>query len=274
MKVAYCSDLHLEFKDITLTNEVGADVLILAGDICVAESVKRFPFYDNDRGTESIHEYNSQKYQAFFERLAKEFKKVIYVVGNHEHYNGHWHKTVPSLRASLNRIDDNVFTILDNECVKLGDTTFIGGTLWTDFDRGNEYTMYAVANGMNDYRIITYTRNDCYRSLRASDAMFEHARTRDYIKHVSKECEKVVVVSHHGPSHMSIAPEYIGHGLNGGYVSDLSDLILDRPSIKAWIHGHVHNEFDYEIGGCRVMCNPRGYPGEREREFELMTFEI
>jgi predicted phosphodiesterase len=50
MKVAYCSDLHLEFKDLVLTNNVGADVLVLAGDICVGESLKRFPFYKNDEG--------------------------------------------------------------------------------------------------------------------------------------------------------------------------------------------------------------------------------
>jgi predicted phosphodiesterase len=29
-----------------------------------------------------------------------------------------------------------------------------------------------------------------------------------------------------------------------------------------WIHGHTHDPFDYEINGTRVICNPRGYPGE------------
>lgn len=28
-----------------------------------------------------------------------------------------------------------------------------------------------------------------------------------------------------------------------------------------WVHGHVHESFDYWIGRCRVVCNPRGYPG-------------
>ena len=43
MRVAYCSDLHLEFKKLELNNDVGADVLVLAGDVCVAESIRRFP---------------------------------------------------------------------------------------------------------------------------------------------------------------------------------------------------------------------------------------
>ena len=29
-----------------------------------------------------------------------------------------------------------------------------------------------------------------------------------------------------------------------------------------WIHGHTHTFFDYRAGGARVICNPRGYPGE------------
>ena len=41
MKLAICSDLHLEFGDITLKNE-GADVLILGGDIMTAQELHDF----------------------------------------------------------------------------------------------------------------------------------------------------------------------------------------------------------------------------------------
>ena len=40
MKVALCSDVHLEFGTISLENTEGADVLILSGDICVAKDVR------------------------------------------------------------------------------------------------------------------------------------------------------------------------------------------------------------------------------------------
>jgi Icc-related predicted phosphoesterase len=26
-----------------------------------------------------------------------------------------------------------------------------------------------------------------------------------------------------------------------------------------WIHGHVHESFEYTIGQTKVACNPRGY---------------
>ena len=46
---------------------------------------------------------------------------------------------------------------------------------------------------------------------------------------------------------------------NGAYHSDLTDVMLDNPNIKLWTHGHTHHPFDYQIGDCRVVCNPRGY---------------
>ena len=47
--------------------------------------------------------------------------------------------------------------------------------------------------------------------------------------------------------------------MNGAYHSDLTDIMLDHPQIKLWTHGHTHHTFDYMIGNCRVVCNPRGY---------------
>jgi hypothetical protein len=31
------------------------------------------------------------------------------------------------------------------------------------------------------------------------------------------------------------------------------------PGVSMWCHGHVHDSFDYQVGGCRVVANPAGY---------------
>jgi hypothetical protein len=49
--------------------------------------------------------------------------------------------------------------------------------------------------------------------------------------------------------------------MNGGYRSNLEDLIFDHPQIKVWCHGHMHDACDYMIGSTRVLTNPRGYKG-------------
>ncbi len=50
-------------------------------------------------------------------------------------------------------------------------------------------------------------------------------------------------------------PRFAGTLLNAAFVSDLTPLI---EKADLWIHGHVHDSFDYEIGDTRVIANPRG----------------
>jgi hypothetical protein len=86
-----------------------------------------------------------------------------------------------------------------------------------------------------------------------------------------------VVVGHHAPSKGSEHPKYQHDTLmNGAYNSQLEHFIMDRPGIKLWTHGHTHEDFDYMIKGCRVVCNPRGYINYEDRadRFELKFVEV
>ena len=83
MKIAICSDIHLEFGSLPLLNNAGADVLVLAGDIMMAKH--------------SINLERSLNYHKFFEHVSKEFDYVIYVPGNHEHYSNLYNNTEQDL---------------------------------------------------------------------------------------------------------------------------------------------------------------------------------
>jgi len=37
---------------------------------------------------------------------------------------------------------------------------------------------------------------------------------------------------------------------------------MDGDRAALWIHGHMHESYDYEIYGTRIACNPRGYAPE------------
>ena len=57
-------------------------------------------------------------------------------------------------------------------------------------------------------------------------------------------------------------PSFFDEVTNAAFASDLSDVITRRrPAI--WIHGHIHKFRDYMADKTRVICNPRGYSGER-----------
>jgi hypothetical protein len=139
--------------------------------------------------------------------------------------------------------------------------TFVGGTLWTDLNRGDPMTLYGIKSLLNDYRRI---RDDSrgYGSLSPTKTTERHLNTLNYIMKVvdANPTGKFVVVGHHAPSFNSIHEMYKDqHVMNGAYASDLSEFILDRPQIVLWTHGHTHHSSDYMIGSTRIVCNPRGY---------------
>lgn len=266
MKIAVCSDLHLEFQDIELFNTEGAEVLILAGDIMIADSLHN---HQPPTVTSPYEPYKqlghnalmAQRYRCFLERCSKEFPHVIYIAGNHEFYHGKWKGGLDDLRKECDRFPNVYF--LERDLKEIGDVTFVGATLWTDCNKGDPLTLHSLGDMMNDYRVI---RNDekGYTKLRPAHSMWRHQQTIGYFKHVidDRKDKPIVVVGHHSPSFQSCAEQYKADTLmNGGYHSDLSEFILDRPQVKLWIHGHTHDPFDYTIGETRIVCNPRGYGG-------------
>ena len=135
MKIAVCSDLHLEFGDLMLKNEDNVDVLILSGDILVERDLD---MYDRRQEELGFSRYRSQRFHEFFSRVNFQFPKVIYVAGNHEHYHGDFKYTINELKRKLAQYE-NVH-VLDKECIEIQDVMFIGGTLWTDMNKSDEYT--------------------------------------------------------------------------------------------------------------------------------------
>jgi Icc-related predicted phosphoesterase len=249
MKIKVVSDLHLEFSDVFIKNAENVDVLILSGDILVVEKLFR-------EGSE-----DGKVFRDFLTRCSFQFPHVVYVAGNHEFYSGgKFHKTVNELRNYCSTNFNNVY-FLERDCKIIDDVVFVGGTLWTDMNKGDPLTLHAVRDMMNDFRTI---RNDekGFTPLKPADTAIRHRETLQYIKHiVSEHKDKTcVVVGHHSPSFQSVHEQYRSeHLMNGAYHSDLSEFILDHPQIKLWTHGHTHHCFDYKIGETRVVCNPRGY---------------
>lgn len=258
MKIQIASDLHLEFGDIEIKN-AGADVLVLSGDVCVAEDLYRHPASNVELNFTATR---ATRYREFFARVSKEFNEVVYVAGNHEFYHGKWGTTADILRNEVSVFPNIHF--LENEVFVYKGVTFIGATLWTDMNKGDPITLHAIRDMMNDFSVV---RDDTkgYTSLRPAAVVQAHRKTVGYINAVVAEMpeDKFVVVTHHAPSFQSVHETYRGETImNGAYASDLSDLILDRPQIKLWTHGHMHDPQDYMLGDTRIVCNPRGYVGE------------
>jgi Icc-related predicted phosphoesterase len=270
MKIKLVSDLHLEFSDINIQNDQNYDVLILGGDICIAQDLHDHPEPSNSIDQAAIangtglgrRQEKAQRFRDFFKRCSFQFPHVIYIMGNHEFYHGKFYAAIDYMREECAKYP-NIY-MLEQDTKIIDDVVFVGGTLWTDMNKGDPLTMHAIEGMMNDFRII---RNDyrSYAPMSARDVVGRHARTLAYFRSVLAEQhdKKFVVVGHHSPSFQSCHPMYGDDTLmNGGYHSDLSEFILDHPQIVLWTHGHTHHPFDYVIGETRVVCNPRGYQND------------
>jgi Icc-related predicted phosphoesterase len=295
MKIAVASDIHLEFGDLNIKNEHGADVLILSGDICVAEDIGK-PDPPN-----FMEGARSNRIVDFFKRCSFQFPHVIYIMGNHEHYHGDYAKTYSRIKSMLeSNVLSNVY-LLEREVKEIDGVTFIGGTLWTDMNNGDQLTLYHMKGMMNDFvcvknsnRMVTFKTyeqingvdnrerpifNERVAKFSPEDAFEEHVKMKGYISQIveGRPDQKFVVVGHHAPSRTSTHEMYKNDTImNGGYSSDMDEFIQERPQIKLWTHGHTHHVFDYVIGETRVVCNPRGYVKYEQRadEWELLYVDI
>ncbi len=264
LRALVMSDLHLEFEKkanfapleslAPLPDSSLFDVIILAGDIAFAGM--RLNAY------ETLFSY--------FEQLNKLDKPVIFVPGNHEFYHS---DNFDNLNEKLaEKIDSPAYSnikILCRDSFTYQGITFIGATLWTDFDKKNQQEMDKAINlrwneetqqnevkGMAEYKLVA--TSDGF--VVTPDAVYdEHEKDIAYIREQLelKQAKHCVVISHHSPSNKKLGLQW-DKTIPSAYSSDLDDDILNYQP-QAWIHGHIHDSLDYHIGGTRVICNPRGY---------------
>ena len=271
MKIALASDLHVEFGDIDLVNTQGADLLILAGDIVMLKDLDKV----SERGDRSRN---------FFQRVSAQWPRTLYVMGNHEHYSGDFAKGAERFRNFCDHHGITNITLLDKEHVNIDGYDFYGGTLWTDFNDMDTFTMHNAATAMNDYNGVKNTDDTVSWKFLPKHALRDHTRMLGYLqtcmdtyRETGRTDNRVVVITHHAPSPGSVHEKYAHDRLmNGNFYSNLDNFILANPQIQLWVHGHTHDPFDYGVGGTRIVCNPRGYVQyeQRAEEFEIKYIDL
>lgn len=282
MKIQVCSDLHLERYDLTLP---GGEVLVLAGDVMEAKELGRNNYTSSFSLKEGANaNMREDRFLRFMHEEVTKYEKVFYVAGNHEHWGTKMYKTHAFMR-------DNVppnTTVLENEICNYRGVLFLGATFWTDFNKFDSLTMFHAGQGardgfgMKDYKYITVKHRGIYRKAIPNDILEIHRKSKEYFNLILSENRQkenplpVVVITHHAPCALSIPDVYKDDYLmNGCYYSDQSNMILDNPQIKFWIHGHIHSPIEYNVGDAtRVVCNPRGYYGYETQAFNYAPVEL
>ncbi len=240
----YASDLHMEFEHCTpdrleMPIDPRADLLVLAGDV-----------HTEVAGMDGL-----------VRRLAMQVP-VVMVAGNHEFYGHEFDLQRQALADRGKTIPD--FHFLDNEAVTVNGVRIVGATFWSDFGGGDPRLMAKAGDMMTDYSVIS-DGTATLGSLKPSRIYQEHLKSADFIRAelAGRDNRRLIVVTHHAPSPRSTRRK--GRGLDKLYGSDYEQLMRDYDP-NLWIHGHVHESFEYQVDQTIVACNPRGYAGYHENE--------
>jgi Icc-related predicted phosphoesterase len=254
VKIQIFSDLHVDvapIKPIPIMPSV--DLVIVAGDTC--EGVLRA--FDHLR------------------QIVAAQIPIVMVFGNHEYYR----RFIPH-ELALARSHATEFNIhlLENDAIVFRGVRFVGATLWTDYrifgESKQAAVMNACATGMNDHRRIGWQKQPWLR-FRPQEAALLHHQSKTYLAEVlaTPFHGHTTVVSHHACHPRSIHPEFMSDSLTGAFASDLSTLIeAHQPTL--WVHGHVHQSFDYRVGETRILCNPHGYGTENPNFDGALVVEV
>ena len=241
MRLAIISDIHVEFLEAQNTSQEKLKELNrvqIMGEFSLPVEIDA----DVIIVAGDIHPNNVKRHM-IIETIEKAYKvPVLYVNGNHDYYRHDF--PYPSVKI-----------------VNINGIVFALGTLWTDLTAIPEYINYPIS----DLKLI---KNVTFRDW-TRNHMFE--------RNILLSDEYDVVVSHHLPSKLLSAEKYEGDSLNPFFYTDYTKLIEKFERTRLWVCGHTHNRYDFQIGACRMVCNPLGYKYENYRsvcDYEPLIVEV
>ena len=266
MKIKIISDLHLSNPQ-QFNIEENCDLLVIAGDL-------------------------SSKYQLERDFLKQLRVPTVCVAGNHLGYEYGMRNIISELLyLPMNHLtlESEILNLqeyfkctnihyLQNEYFKFDNKIIFGGTMYTDFTLyGNQNESMNIARQcINDFSKV-YVSSNPRRVTPEDYVRYFNTFMRRLKKCIKETSEDIIVVTHFAPSKKAISNKYKNNELNPYFVTDLEKFIENNKRIKLWIHGHVHNQCSYNVGDCKVVCNPFGYFGENyidTKDYEEVIVEV
>ncbi len=210
------------------------------------------------------------------------YPHVVFVDGNHEHYNNYRNKwtvmrDVEWLQQQFNwndKIVDNVTYLVGQTTYKIGSTLFIGENGWYNFcfsmgahpkQQQRDWRMQS-----NDPNCIRFGKK--HRPEKLARKHVETLKEHVYWAQNDDTIDEIVVVTHTLPTEQAFGqfanPSHPFFALNGAYCNNWMREVWEadeKGKIKTWCFGHTHERRDFfDERGLHFVCNPRGYRGEKK----------
>lgn len=252
MKIQYCSDLHLEFREnknylkrFPLKPE--GEILLLAGDIVLFSLIK--------------------EHDDFFNYCSDNFEATYWIPGNHEYY--HDDIGYQDFKPLNGKIKENVF-LLNKQTVTYKNKELIFTTLWSHIPPKYEYT---IQPNINDFNLI----KNKGKSFTVADFNALHKSDFDFLQtaFTTLTDKQRIVVTHHVPTFMHYPEQFKNSNINSAFATELFETI-ESSNATYWIYGHHHfNIPAFKIGKTAMLTNQLGYVQNNEhKNFNHSSFII
>ena len=241
MKIQYCSDLHLEFKEnksFLAKNPIqpSGEILLLAGDV--------IPFALIDKQND------------FFNFVSANYESMFWVPGNHEYY----HYELGDVKNPLHeKIRENVF-LVNNQIIPHKSVNLIFSTLWGAISPQYEWD---VQQSVSDFAVIKmhgkkFTPAD-FNTLHQTDYTFLKTALS------ASRSQTNIVVTHHVPTFLNYPEQYKNSKINEVFAVELYDFIFNSNSAY-WIYGHHHSNTPEFTINTIMLTNQLGYVQQQEQK--------
>lgn len=249
LKVDYLSDMHLSFYIRYQSNSIGylpeelekiayaitskkvGDVLVVAGDL--SENVEANVY--------------------LLGLLAQSYKKVFYVLGNHEYYLWGKKEREKYDSSSLNKVLKTAQLLTDIPNVVLLDRALSNGTYTYDGFTIAGDTFWYYPKGISGWCSYLLNSNDHWLikepGMSAKERIAKyHDESMSWYDSLPKDLD--LIVTHVSP----FANPKAKHGNDSCYFNP-----VDVLKATSWIYGHDHKAEDYYSGDTHLVSNPWGY---------------
>lgn len=273
MIVDYISDIHEDcffqdiksekydlFIDSLFTNITIGKVLIIAGDL--SENINRIINF--------LKKVKSKK----------DYEYILYIPGNHELYLNVEDKFKSSiakydfLAKKVNEMNDIGVYFLDGTILEIEGIKFGGVSMWYDGSYLRKKMIHLEEHSFNTFikRLYNQYMRDSIKIKESLFDMFSWQKSK--LELIYKDAD--VIFTHINPVNVDsyLSPNFRGQDGNAFFCFD-GLKYLEHTNAKYWIYGHTHDIFEGEIFNVKLLCNPSGYPGERNynggvvKQFEI-----
>ena len=244
------SDMHLEFQPGKYPRIIPtAPNIALCGDIGI-------PTQDN--------------FGQFLSYLARTFRRVFLVPGNHEYYSSEYtHDQIGVLLRRICALWSNVY-LLDNSSIVIDGLTIIGSTLWSHIPN---HLFQFYQKRINNFSKIHKMSNVKNRGvcITPRDTNRWYGEAVRFLAREIKKAKKCIVLTHYPPFYDG---KNSGHskGVELAYYNHLPFLISSK--VLAWAYGHTHEPISYVLNGTIIVSNPRGYEWEKIKFDSTLRLEL